>query len=216
MARNDPPHPKHHRRLREDEIALWREVAARVIPRPGSLLPDLAVPSDKLAKGPKPPPKASPAPITRPATAAPYFPPRAPPKNVQMPSANALAPMERRLKKRLLRGQTGIDATIDLHGMVQAQAHSALRQFIHAAFGRGDRLVLVVTGKGLSKSHAMADLGDDFHGVGVLRRVVPHWLRAPDLLPMIVSLEQAGQPHGGSGALIVHLRRRARMEWDDT
>lgn len=215
MARNDPPHPKHHRRLREDEIALWREVAARVVPRPGSQLPDLPAPLDTLPKGRKPPPKANPAPMPRPATAAPYFPPRPAPKAAAAPSPNALAPMERRLKKRLLRGQTGIDATIDLHGMVQAQAHTALRQFIHTAFSRGDRLVLVVTGKGLSKNHAMADFGDDFHGVGVLRRVVPHWLRAPDLLPMIVSLEQAGQPHGGSGALIVHLRRRTRLGHDD-
>ena len=42
---------------------------------------------------------------------------------------------------------------------------------------------------------------------GVLRRLVPHWLRLPDLRPLVLGFEEAGAAHGGAGALYVRLRR---------
>jgi len=45
---------------------------------------------------------------------------------------------------------------------------------------------------------------------GVLRRVVPQWLRMPDLRPLILGFEEAHHGHGGSGALYVRLRRIRR------
>ena len=58
-----------------------------------------------------------------------------------------------------------------------------------------------MTGKGAAGT---ALFGDER---GVLRRVVPHWLRLPDLRPLVVGFEEAQQRHGGSGALYVRLRR---------
>jgi len=41
----------------------------------------------------------------------------------------------------------------------------------------------------------------------VLKRVVPHWLRLPDLRPIVLGFEDAALNHGGTGALYVRLRR---------
>ena len=59
-----------------------------------------------------------------------------------------LAPIERKLKRDLARGRGAVDDALDLHGLNQAEAHHALRGFLSAAQARGDRLVIVVTGKG--------------------------------------------------------------------
>jgi DNA-nicking Smr family endonuclease len=64
-------------------------------------------------------------------------------------------------------------------------------------------VVLVVTGKGANK--VRADAGHGYEG-GVLRRTVPHWLAAPELRHIVLGFEEAGQGHGGSGALYVRLR----------
>ena len=52
------------------------------------------------------------------------------------------------MKQRVARGKEEIDARLDLHGLTQAQAHSALLHFMHNAHARDARLVLVITGKG--------------------------------------------------------------------
>jgi DNA-nicking Smr family endonuclease len=44
-----------------------------------------------------------------------------------------------------------------------------------------------------------------------LRRVVPHWLRLPDVRPFVLGFEEAARHHGGEGALYVRLRRRRKL-----
>jgi DNA-nicking Smr family endonuclease len=85
--------------------------------------------------------------------------------------------------------------------MRQERAHSALTAFLRRAQARGDRIVLVVTGKGAT--------GED--GRGVLRNVVPMWLAQPELRDFVVGFEDAGRRHGGSGALYVRIRRRREV-----
>ena len=48
---------------------------------------------------------------------------------------------------------------------------------------------------------------DPFAERGVLRRLVPQWLRATDLRALVVGFEPAHVGHGGEGALYVRLRR---------
>jgi transcriptional regulator with XRE-family HTH domain len=84
------------------------------------------------------------------------------------PQKKPRAGLEPNLKQRLMRGREEIDGTIDLHGMRQVEARAALGRFIHARWSRGDRTVLVITGKGLKK------LDDDAAVIverGVLRRL---------------------------------------------
>ena len=181
------PLPLRLRRLTDEEIALWTEVARSVSRRRGASLPSAA----------KPLPAAKPpaAPLA-PATGAPEAKPE---KLRPMP----LAPIERRLKRELARGRGAIDGALDLHGMNQAEAHQALRGFLRHSQARGARLVIVVTGKG----GAPGDLGAFGDERGVLRRLAPHWLREPDLRSIVLGFEEAGRAHGGSGALYVRLRR---------
>jgi DNA-nicking Smr family endonuclease len=107
------------------------------------------------------------------------------------------------MRLKLRRGTERPDAVLDLHGMRQAQAHAVLIGFLRRAQIEGRSLVLVVTGKG----GASAGEGP-FEERGVLRRVVPHWLRLSDLRPLVIGFEEAAPHHGGSGALYVRLRRR--------
>jgi DNA-nicking Smr family endonuclease len=106
--------------------------------------------------------------------------------------------LERKLKRELARGRGPIDASLDLHGLTQVEAFSALRGFLAAAQARGDRLVIVVTGKGKAFSDEP----------GVLKRLTPLWLRAPELRALVLGFEEAQRHHGGTGALYVRLRRR--------
>jgi DNA-nicking Smr family endonuclease len=95
-----------------------------------------------------------------------------------------------------------VEGVIDLHGMRQTEALGALMSFLHQSQARGRSLVLVITGKG-----AEGQAGP-FEERGVLRRMVPHWLRLPDLRPLVLGFEEAAAHHGGGGALYVRLRRR--------
>jgi DNA-nicking Smr family endonuclease len=113
-------------------------------------------------------------------------------------SPPALEKLEERTRRRLSRGLLPIDDRIDLHGMRQDRAHSSLTGFLRRAQVRGNRIVLVVTGKGTA--------GDG--GRGVLREMVPRWLTEPDLRDLVVGFEEAGRRHGGAGALYVRIRRR--------
>ena len=101
--------------------------------------------------------------------------------------------------QQLARGRAAIDARIDLHGMTQAQAHGALRLFLHRAQTSGARFVLVITGKGAPNAP---------HGErGVLRQQVPLWLALPEFRACVLGFDVAHAGHGGEGALYVRLRK---------
>ncbi|MBI3275628.1 MAG: Smr/MutS family protein, partial [Methylocystis sp.] len=55
------------------------------------------------------------------------------------------------------------------------------------------------TGKGLRREDG-----------GVLRRLVPMWLQAPNLRDLVVGFGEANRGHGGEGALYVQIRRAGR------
>ncbi|KQP77573.1 DNA mismatch repair protein MutS [Methylobacterium sp. Leaf113] len=151
---------------------------------------------------PKPmPPKPMPRTLAKRAALKPSPPPAAP-APVIAPSPAPAPGLERRVRLALRRGALQVDARIDLHGMYQAQAHGALIGFLMRARASGHTHVLVVTGKG------GPTYDDAFSERGVLRRSVPHWLRAPDLRHVVLGFEEAARHHGGAGALYVRLRRR--------
>jgi DNA-nicking Smr family endonuclease len=119
-----------------------------------------------------------------------------------------LADFDRRKARRISAGKAEVDARIDLHGLDQREAYLRLRGFLANAHARGDRLVLVITGKGGS-GEAPDRLGELAGGRrrGVLRRNLPQWLEEPEFREMVSSFTQAGLRHGGAGALYVQLRR---------
>jgi len=113
----------------------------------------------------------------------------------KQPAPPPLAPLGRRMRARVARGKQAIDGRLDLHGLTQSEAHSALLHFLRNAIARDARLVLVITGKGRG--------GEP----GVLRRHVPQWLGLPEFRSLVIGFEDAHIAHGGEGALYVRLRR---------
>lgn len=179
--------PPNRRRtgLSREDLELWAYVTRTVVPMAGR--PAFAAPAAEA----EPPARGTVAPLPEPP----------PPIRSARPAAPPLQPLERRLRQRLSRGQHGVDAVLDLHGLRQSEAHGALIAFLGRAHREGRSLVLVVTGKG-----STADPSDR-EGRGVLKRLVPHWLADPVLRRMIVGFEDAARSHGGTGALYVRLRR---------
>jgi DNA-nicking Smr family endonuclease len=108
--------------------------------------------------------------------------------------------------ERLRRGQMDPEARIDLHGMTEAAAHAALLKFLRAAHKRGLRLALVVTGKG-GREQSSSDLSGSYRSRGVLKSLVPRWLREPDFAELVVGTKTAHRRHGGEGALYVYVRK---------
>ncbi len=195
MKETPPPHFKARlRRLSTEEIELWLSVTKSVARRPGASLPELAPPA---------PAQTLPA-VPEAPRSAPSGPPPAPAVCDSRAPAS-LAPLERRLRQRLARGQAAPDAAIDLHGMSRQEAFVALRSFLSRAQRNGAKLVLVVTGKGERGS------GIDTEP-GVLRRNVPQWLHGPDYRSLVVGFEEASRAHGGTGALYVRIRRRDKAD----
>ena len=174
------------RKLSDDERALWKGVTRSIPPLRPSRDDDAAA--------------AEQQPIIQTPLKAKLVAPvvRAPSKPASPP---ALAPLGRRFKQRVARGTDTIGGRLDLHGMTQAQAHDALLGFLRARQARGAKVVLVITGKG----------GGGADGErGVLKRLVPMWLRLPQFRDFIVGFEQAAIGHGGEGALYLRLRKTRR------
>ena len=113
-------------------------------------------------------------------------------------------PIEPRLGRKLRRGHVPIDATIDLHGLRQDEAHAALCRFVAARHARGDRTLLVITGMGLKKTG-----WGQIEQKGVLRSMLPIWLGEKTLAPLVAGWQQAAREHGGEGAYYVRLKRLA-------
>lgn len=184
------------RKLSEEDLALWRRIAANVEPlrHPAKLVATKAPSASPTSPKPKPA-----RPRTEPSPAKPVPPPPAPAPPVVITTVAPTTPgLDRRTTAKLKRGRIAIEATLDLHGMTQSEAHEALDRFIAESRERGRRCVLVVTGVGT----------DRLGGAGVLRRSVPRWLAAPALREAVMSVAPAEPRHGGHGALYVLVRKK--------
>jgi DNA-nicking Smr family endonuclease len=161
---------------RPDDIEAWAVVAATVRPLPGRKAPKLA---------------------TRPTSSSPAI--AAPAAKAEVRTKPQVAPteIEPGRWRRLSLGREAIGGRLDLHGFTQDGARAALTEFILNAVARGERGVLVITGKG-----ALSD--------GVLRRRTPEWLAEPPLRPVVAGISEAHRRHGGAGALYVALKRQRR------
>ena len=200
-----PPHPPRRRLLSKEDEALWEHTAASLKPLRGKKARHLAEQPDTEA-----PPVAaakSKAAVKKPDAAAPPAAKPAPRTEKVAPPLNVL---DRKAARKLRQGQLAIEARIDLHGMRQHEAHAALRRFLLAAFAKGRRWVLVITGKGGPR--ARDDEATVFGAPerGVLRKNVPMWLAEPELRAVVVSYAPAAIAHGGDGALYVQLRNPER------
>lgn len=194
------------RELRPEERDLWNRVARTAQPlQPRSSPPRAAVTAKSPSASTPPKPGDPPLPRFRIGERA------APPSRgddlaatIGQQLRDAPVAMDRKAFTRMRRGKLKVDARIDLHGVTLEDAYPRLQRFILNAQARGDRLVLVITGKGRRR----ADDGPIPERPGVLRRQVPQWLRGSALGAAVLQVSEAHQSHGGSGAYYVYLRRR--------
>jgi len=97
--------------------------------------------------------------------------------------------VSRQLLRKMRRGHWVVEAEVDLHGLNRPQALSLTAAFLEKATKRGLRCVRIVHGKGL----------------GVLKGKLRKWL---PLKNEVLAFTQAPAAQGGSGAVLVLLRKR--------
>ena len=105
--------------------------------------------------------------------------------------------LDKRTAQRLRRGKINVEAQLDLHGLRQDEAHSALNQFLAQSHHTGRRCVLVITGKGALSQ-----------GGGVLKKMVPLWLNERPNRNIILSFNYSTPANGGTGAIVILLKRK--------
>ncbi len=101
-----------------------------------------------------------------------------------------------RRQRQLKRGAIVLSDELDLHGYVKDEALKRLEQFIAGAYRRGQRAVLVITGKGTNSV-----------GGPVLQGAVAKWLRENGKA-MVAEFAPAPHDKGGSGAFAVFLKSK--------
>ena len=171
------------RRPTPAETRLWSIVAATVRPMPGRAP---SHPAAQASSESRPADRAAPAlrlPVSAPRTVT-HPRPATPPQEI-----------EPRRRRKIARGRSPLEASLDLHGHDQIGAEAALKSFLLRAFDQGQRAALVITGRGVQ-------------GSGILRRRVPEWLAAADLRHIVAGFSESHQKHGGEGALYVALKRK--------
>jgi DNA-nicking Smr family endonuclease len=103
--------------------------------------------------------------------------------------------------RRLARGSVEPDATVDLHGHTLTSAHSMLDAALERSRARGDRVILLITGKPPRRDSERP------HARGAIRAAVGDWLHASRHAGAIAAVRGASPRHGGAGALYIILRR---------
>lgn len=102
---------------------------------------------------------------------------------------------------KLTRGAVLPDSSLDLHGHTLASAHAMLDAGLERAVRRGDRVLLLVTGKPPRPESERP------HARGAIRAAVADWLAMSRHADRIAAVRGAHPRHGGQGALYIVLRR---------
>ena len=187
------------RQLNPDEADLWARVMATVKPLRAVSPParPTVVPAPVVAAGPAKATKPSKALVRAVAAGRPPA-----PRTVAAPSP---PPRQNTLDgswdKRLTRGIVSPDSAIDLHGHTLSSAHALLDDGLSRAIARGDRVLLLVTGKPPRPESERP------HARGAIRAAIADWLGASRHADAIAAVRGAHPRHGGQGALYIVLRR---------
>lgn len=108
-----------------------------------------------------------------------------------------------KLMQRLRRQQQHPDRILDLHCLSVAEAENLLPIIMHKAYQQQQRILLVITGKGM----VIGEQGTP-ELRGQLRRMVPYWLAETSLSRYVQAYDWAPDTLGGQGALVIQLRKK--------
>lgn len=106
-----------------------------------------------------------------------------------------LQPLNGNRLRQVRRGVVSVSHQLDLHGLTREEALEALPRFLQSAQRKGQKAVLVITGKG---NHSPEE--------PVLHQAVASWLRDAGR-KTVLEFAPAPREMGGSGAYVVFLRK---------
>ncbi len=107
--------------------------------------------------------------------------------------------IQKKLLRKLRRGQLPIGAELDLHGYVQKTARSVLSEFLQTSLRLDIRCVKIVHGKGYGSRQ----------GKPVLKGKVNSWLRQCN---EVLAFNSARPEDGGTGAVYVLLKKAVNKQ----
>ncbi len=110
----------------------------------------------------------------------------------------AVQGFDKRLIRKLRRGEYSIQDHIDLHGRRRDEARSEVARFIKNSSARGLRCVLIVHGRGLRSKD----------NIPVLKEKLKAWLTRGSIGARVLAFASARPHDGGAGAVYVLLRRQ--------
>jgi DNA-nicking Smr family endonuclease len=103
--------------------------------------------------------------------------------------------------RKLRLGKYALDARLDLHRMTVEQARRNVYQFVSDCMDQDIRCALITHGKGLGRTQP-----------ALLKSCVAHWLPQ---FQEVLAFHSAQQPHGGTGATYVLLRKSERKRQEN-
>ncbi len=113
-----------------------------------------------------------------------------------VPDDGELQPLSGNRLRQVKRGVVSVEYQLDLHGLRREEALTALPAFLRSARNKGQKAVLVITGKG---NHSADE--------PVLQQAVASWLRESGR-EQVLEFAPAPREMGGSGAFVVFLRQQ--------
>lgn len=111
-----------------------------------------------------------------------------------IPDEGELQPLAGNRLRQVKRGIVSVSHQLDLHGLTRDEALAALPRFLLSAQKKGQKAVLVITGKG---NHSLEE--------PVLHQAVASWLRDAGR-GTVLEFAPAPRDMGGNGAYVVFLR----------
>jgi len=108
----------------------------------------------------------------------------------------AVQGLDRRVVRRLKRGEFSVQAHLDLHGYNRQEARQLVARFVERALADGKRCVLIVHGRGLGSKD----------NIPVLKQKLASWLTRGAIGRKVLAYTSARPYDGGAGAVYVLLR----------
>jgi DNA-nicking Smr family endonuclease len=105
--------------------------------------------------------------------------------------------IDKRLLKKLRKGEYALQGHLDLHGMTSEEARGEVERFVDKALTEGKRCVLIIHGRGLNSKD----------NIPVLKERMKVWLTRGRISKSVLAFATARPADGGAGAVYLLLRR---------
>ena len=123
-------------------------------------------------------------------------------QNIEIQVSKDWGVLEKNTLKKILKGNIKIMSRLDLHGQNVKDSKRLVLRFINSNFYKRQRLLLLITGKGQKLS-----VEDGWKSIGILKTIIPTWLRSKALDDKVLWFDYAPPNKGGDGAYLIYLRK---------